>query len=412
MLNEAAELLRDVDALPDGWRSLRLGDVATLSGGTTPSRTEPDYWENATIPWATPSDITCLPTGTNRIADTETKVSEKALAECSLTLNPPGTVLMTSRATIGFAAINQMPMATNQGFITFRVGGDLDADFLLYWLTAQRSNLVAAAGGSTFKELSRGTAKLLSILVPPLGEQRRIAEVLKSVDEAIAASHASLQQTEIVLSALSDELFSTATSSGSNKWHQRPLEDMLDDIIDYRGVPPPKADSGIPLLTAKNVRFGYLDFEPREYIAEKDYDSWMRRGLPSGGDILFTTEAPLGNVAEFPNIKAALGQRTLTLVPKAGVLNAKFLKWLLLSKSAQDLIWSHATGSTAKGIKQRTFRKLKFSFPNFDEQVRISEILEDMGAAREAAKRSKEVYTKLKANLMSDLLSGRTRVPE
>jgi type I restriction enzyme S subunit len=165
-----------------------LGEVARLGGGTTPSRAEAAYWEGATVPWATPSDITSLPAGVISIAITESKITERALAECSLPLNPPGTVLMTSRATIGFVAKSTVPMTTNQGFITFAVGQDLDADFLSQWLIAQRPNLVAAAGGSTFKELSRGTAKLLPICLPPLDEQRRIAEVLWSVDEAIAAN--------------------------------------------------------------------------------------------------------------------------------------------------------------------------------------------------------------------------------
>jgi type I restriction enzyme, S subunit len=411
MSSDVAELTRPVSAVPDGWRSCKLGEVAVLGGGTTPSRAVEAYWLDAAIPWATPSDITSLPIGVSSISETESRVSDWAMAECSLPLNPPGTVLMTSRATIGFAAINAVPMTTNQGFITFKAGECLDPAFLLHWLTASRSDLVAAAGGSTFKELSRGTAKLLPVLLPPLDEQQRIAEVLRSVDEAIAASQATLQQSEVALSALSDDLFAATMSGDDSEWGQYALEDMLENIIDYRGVPPPKADSGIPLLTAKNVRFGYLDFEPREYIAAKDYDSWMRRGLPSAGDIMFTTEAPLGNVAEFPDIKAALGQRTLTLVPKPGKLDPKFLKWLLLSKPAQALIWSHATGSTAKGIKQRTFRKLKFGFPSLDEQVRIAQLLENIGAARDAAKRSNEAYAAMKAHLMADLLSGRVRMP-
>lgn len=188
MSSEVAELERAVDEVPQGWRSLRLGDVARLGGGTTPSRNKAGYWDGGTTPWATPSDITSLPSGVSTIDSTENLVSEQALAECSLQLNPPGTVLMTSRATIGYAAINTVPMTTNQGFITFSAGQDLDPAFLLHWLTAQRANLVAAAGGSTFKELSRGTAKLLPILLPPLDEQLRIAEVLRSVDEAIAAN--------------------------------------------------------------------------------------------------------------------------------------------------------------------------------------------------------------------------------
>lgn len=190
MSGEAVQLERPVGELPRGWRSLRLGDVARLGGGTTPSRNDAGYWDGGTIPWATPSDITSLPSGLGTIDQTESMVSERALAECSLPLNPPGTVLMTSRATIGYAAINTVPMTTNQGFITFRAGEDLDPEFLLQWLIAQRPNLVAAAGGSTFKELSRGTAKLLPILMPPIDEQRRIAEVLRSVDDAIVANSA------------------------------------------------------------------------------------------------------------------------------------------------------------------------------------------------------------------------------
>ena len=287
----------------------------------------------------------------------------------------------------------------------------IDEGYLFYRVQPALSELEQTISGTTVKHLSTKDLKRLIWQLPPLDEQRRIAEVLRSVDEAIAASQATLQQSEVALSALAGDLFAIAMPGDDNEWGQSALEDMLENIIDYRGVPPPKADSGIPLLTAKNVRFGYLDFEPREYIAAKDYDSWMRRGLPSPGDIMFTTEAPLGNVAEFPDIKAALGQRTLTLVPKTKTLDAKFLKWLLLSEPAQDLIWSHATGSTAKGIKQRTFRKLKFGFPALDEQVRIAQLLEDIGAARDAAKRSSEAYAAMKVHLMSDLLSGHVRVP-
>lgn len=296
--------------------------------------------------------------------------------------------------------------------IVLRSKARADPDFLFQVLQSEPlvAHAVATAAGTKMPRTHARSILSFEIAVPPLDEQRRIAEVLRSVDEAIAASQATLQQSDATLSGLSDELFSATLSEDDSGWPQHPLEDMLGNIIDYRGVPPPKADSGIPLLTAKNVRFGYLDFEPREYIAEQDYDSWMRRGIPTAGDIMFTTEAPLGNVAEFPDIKAALGQRTLTLVPKARALDAKFLKWLLLSKPAQALIWSHATGSTAKGIKQRTFRKLKFGFPALDEQVRIAELLEDIGAARDVAKLCSEAYAAMKAHLLSDLLSGHVRV--
>lgn len=384
--------------VPDTWAVKTVGEIASITmGQSPPSSTVSDDGDG--LPFIQ---------GNAEFGARYPKPRQFA-ADCPKVVEG-GDILLSVRAPVGEVNVAPERLCIGRGLAGLRPT-DGDHDFLYYALGGLAPVFARLSQGSTFDAINGKDLRSIPLLVPPLDEQRRIAEVLRSVDEAIAASQATLQQSEVALSALSDELFSAGMSGGGSEWPQHPLEDMLDNIIDYRGIPPPKADNGIPLLTAKNVRFGYLDFEPREYIAEKDYDSWMRRGLPSAGDIMFTTEAPLGNVAEFPNIKAALGQRTLTLVPKASALDAKFLKWLLLSKPAQDLIWSHATGSTAKGIKQRTFRKLKFGFPALDEQVRISELLEDIGAARDAAKRSNEAYATMKTHLLSDLLSGRVRVP-
>ncbi|MFN7660570.1 MAG: hypothetical protein ACK5P3_21005, partial [Dolichospermum sp.] len=91
-------------------------------------------------------------------------------------------------------------------------------------------------------------------------------------------------------------------------WQQKTLEDCMEAIIDYRGKTPEKTSFGIPLITAKIVKDGQIN-NIQEYIAIKDYDSWMRRGLPEPGDIVMTTEAPLGEIAQLDNRKVALGQR-------------------------------------------------------------------------------------------------------
>lgn len=403
MASDVAELERAADRLPDDWQEVAVADVVAMLPGFA--------FKSANFITDTDDGLPLI-----RIRDLgkTTTVSRYVGGYDETFVVQDGDILIgmdgefaAVRWRGGNALLNQRVLKLS----TARPGA-LDEGYLFYRVQPALLELEQTISGTTVKHLSTKDLKRLTWLLPPLDEQRRIAEVLWSMDEAIAANRAALQQSDAALAALSDELFSEALSEDGSGWPKCPLEDMLDNIIDYRGVPPPKAESGVPLLTAKNVRFGYLDFDPREYIAEQDYDSWMRRGLPTSGDIMFTTEAPLGNIAEFPNIKAALGQRTLTLVPKAGVLNAKFLKWLLLSKPAQGLIWSHATGSTAKGIKQRTFRKLKFGFPTLNEQERIAELLEGLGAARDATKRCGEAYVAMQAHLMSDLLSGRVRVPE
>ena len=153
-----------------------------------------------------------------------------------------------------------------------------------------------------------------------------------------------------------------------------PLEEWMESIIDYRGKTPTKTDSGVPLVTAKIIKSGRID-TPSEFIAEEDYEEWMRRGIPKGGDVVITTEAPLGEVAQLPNLKIALAQRVITLRGKQGVVDNTYLKYLLLSSEFQHDLESRATGTTVFGIKQSVLRKIELSFPDFGEQKGIAHIL-------------------------------------
>lgn len=145
----------------------------------------------------------------------------------------------------------------------------------------------------------------------------------------------------------------------------------MDAIIDYRGKTPKKTGSGIPLITAKIVKGGRL-LKPSEYIAEDNYDSWMVRGLPEVGDIVVTTEAPLGEVAQLDDSNIALAQRIVTLRGKKGVLNNDFLFCAMQSDYVQNQLESRASGSTVKGIKQSELRKVLLPIPPEDEQLRIA----------------------------------------
>ena len=108
------------------------------------------------------------------------------------------------------------------------------------------------------------------------------------------------------------------------------LEDCLEQLIDYRGKTPKKTAAGIPLITAKIIKGGKI-LPPTEFIAESDYESWMRRGIPNEGDVVLTVEAPLGEVAQLDSRKIALAQRVITLRGKKDILNNTFLKYLLIS---------------------------------------------------------------------------------
>lgn len=155
------------------------------------------------------------------------------------------------------------------------------------------------------------------------------------------------------------------------KYIEMPLDDCIDAILDYRGKTPKKVSSGIPLITAKIVKNGQIN-EASEFIAESDYESWMVRGLPLPGDIVLTTEAPLGEVAQLDERKVALAQRVITLRGKKGLLDNDYLLYLLQSSYVQNQLGSRASGSTVSGIKQSELRVITLKFPPINMQKFIS----------------------------------------
>lgn len=163
---------------------------------------------------------------------------------------------------------------------------------------------------------------------------------------------------------------------GSNVKSMR-LVDCMDAIIDYRGKTPRKTNKGIPLITAKIVKNGRIE-DVTEYIAEEDYDSWMTRGIPNAGDVVLTTEAPLGEVAQLDERKIALAQRIITLRGKKDVLDNDYLLYLLQSHDVQHQLDGRGTGSTVKGIKQSELKEVILTFPEFQVQRKIAKHLKNI----------------------------------
>ena len=155
------------------------------------------------------------------------------------------------------------------------------------------------------------------------------------------------------------------------------LENLLDKLIDYRGKTPKKTLSGIPLVTAKIVKNGTINGYT-EYIAEEDYNKWMVRGFPKVGDIILTTEAPLGEVALLKEEKVALAQRIVCLRGKDNVLDNTYLKYYLQSGKGQKSLSARESGTTVTGIKQAELRRVDIEYPTYEDQRRIASILSSL----------------------------------
>ena len=147
----------------------------------------------------------------------------------------------------------------------------------------------------------------------------------------------------------------------------------LFDFIDYRGVTPNKTETGIPLVTAKNVREGYIDYTIDEYISEDDYKNRQGRGIPKKGDLLFTTEAPLGNCALADLDIFSPGQRIITFHQYTDneYLNNDLFLHFILSQSFQSLLLENKTGTTVTGIKAAKLKLIFIPVPPLREQNKI-----------------------------------------
>lgn len=162
------------------------------------------------------------------------------------------------------------------------------------------------------------------------------------------------------------------------KFETYKMEDALESLIDYRGKTPQKSNKGIMTLSAKSVRDGYIDYSQCYFISEEEYKRFMVRGLPKVGDVLLTTEAPLGVVARLDRDDIAIAQRLLTLRGKEDILDTGYLYYYLRSSIGQAKLRERESGTTVTGIKQAEFRKIMIDIPDISTQRKIASIMEGL----------------------------------
>ena len=208
------------------WPMVKLGEVARVVAGGTPKTSVLEYWDGD-IPWVTPKDLAL--SESLWINAGERFITDYGLAKSAAALLPRGTVLWSSRAPIGLVAIANNQIATNQGFKSFVPGGELDSEYLAYFLIHQRPILEMMGVGATFKEVSAKRAAEIMVPLPPLGEQKRIAEILGGVSKAI-------QKTKVQL-LLMDSL-------GENKYLS-----LSKDADTFKSL----KDLGVKKITGKSI---------------------------------------------------------------------------------------------------------------------------------------------------------------
>ncbi len=186
------EQVEIIDGLPKGWERRTVDDVCDTFGGGTPSTAKPEFWGDGDIPWFTPTDITrnsCL-----ALLDSTTKITEAGLRASSAKMLPPGAVLMTSRASVGFFGIIDAPSCTNQGFISILPKDRRARMFLLHNLMHRVEEIRAHAGGATYKEINKGRFRALTVLTPDSALLREFEDRASNLHSQVRTLHKMNQQ--------------------------------------------------------------------------------------------------------------------------------------------------------------------------------------------------------------------------
>lgn len=182
------------------WKVIKLGDVADIIGGGTPDTKNDSYW-GGDVPWLTPKDLSGY--GSRYILKGERSISYQGLENSSAKMLPTGSVLLTSRAPIGYVAIAKTPLCTNQGFKSFVLKENADSEFFYYLLKNNVDYIQGMSSGSTFAEISGSQVKALEFKIPPLDVQKRIAGILGALDDRIDV----LRRENVVLEQMAQAVF-------------------------------------------------------------------------------------------------------------------------------------------------------------------------------------------------------------
>ena len=409
-----------VNRVPDGWREVKLVDVAQVIGGSTPSRGKAEFWEGS-IPWVVPTDLTDL-SGRYLTATKET-ITDEGFRAAGLKLIPPYSILLTSRATVGATVMTTVAVATNQGFQNLVVKSGIDCLWLFYQVSALRKTLERRAAGSTFREVSRDSVRSLPILLPPLAEQRAIAEVLDSIDETIERTEAVIAATERLRDALLHELLTRGMPGWHTEWRE---ESGLGTLpASWQGVrlgevcTPPKYGASAPARPFDPTLPRYVritDLTEDGHLSSADSCSAEPSRVAGyelePGDLLFARSgATVGKtymyrLSDGPCVYAGY---LIRFRPLREIVLPDFLKRYAHSRFYQRWVVSVLHAGAQPNINAVEYSSLRIPLPSLLEQRSISSVLDCVDTKIECERAVRDALESHKTATSEALLAGRVR---
>ncbi len=343
------------------WPTVRLDKCCEIVSGATPKTSNAEYWDGD-ICWATPKDLSKLDGA--YISDTPRKLTHSGLKSCAATILPVDSVLFSSRAPIGHVAVNTVPMATNQGFKSFVLKTDLiHAKFLYHWLCTNRSYLESFGNGATFKEVSKAVISRVKVPLPPLDEQKRIADILDRAEALRAKRRAALDQINELAQSIFIDMFGDPIKN-PKEWPRARLGDVIFSASDGPHVSPAYSEAGIPFLSTRHVRAGEIIWEDLKFISQEDAEVHWKKCKPQRGDILYTKGGTTGLAATVHTDRSfAIWVHVSLLKPDSEKVDSIWLESMLNSEFCyqQSQVLTHGIANRDLGLTRMV--KIKIFLP-------------------------------------------------
>ena len=359
----------------NAWEKRKLGEVADIVGGGTPSTSRPEYW-NGEIDWYAPAEI-----GTQRyVYKSRRQITELGLEKSSAVMLPANkTILFTSRAGIGNAAILTSPATTNQGFQSMIVNSNTDTYFLYSKIPDIKHKAIRVAAGSTFLEISGKSLSKIPIKLPIFEEQVKIGRLFLKIDNLIAATQDKKKNLkylrESIVLRLLDQDFNLINDSVPWK------ESRLGELVTFRkGRGYSKNEltfSGTPIILYGRLYTNY------QVVIDNITDTFVKEHSDSvkssGGDVIIPssgeTATDIARASSITRPDIILGGDLIVLNFNTNLINSPFLALSLSSGKRKSYLSRHAQGKSVVHLQNESLASLSLKLPSPDTQARIAEII-------------------------------------
>ncbi|MEZ9440291.1 restriction endonuclease subunit S [Vibrio atlanticus] len=438
---------------PEHWITVAIGDIARVVAGGTPKAGDSENFSKpgTGIAWLTPADLS----GYSKVHICQGKrdLSQIGYESSSAKLMPAGSLLFSSRAPIGYVAVAQNEISTNQGFKSFVFPFGVDSNYAYYYLKSIRGLAESLGTGTTFKEISGATAKTLPFVLPPFAEQKVIAERLSTLLSQVESSKTALERIPKILKRFRQSVLASAMSGklterwrldqqfvnvsqeissleelrksvvkGRNKipqqhlkseeydipsvWQWVSLDSLTKQIVDGAHHKPKYVENGVPFISVKDIKNGLIDFSGTKFISKEEHIELTKRCSVNRGDLLITKSGTIGRTAIVDtDIEFSLFVSVAVLKPASNLVNMKFIN-LALQKWVNEIdVSSRIIGSAIKNLHLRDMRVLAIPFAPLKEQTEIVYRVEQLFAFSDSIEQQVQAALTKVDNLTQSIFS-------